>query len=127
MSFWSGIQQFFIVTEKDVIAIILKVREEAELAAHEISAALGWIADNTPAIAADIQEVLSIVQAIGIVDPRVDLAVTAAHEAIAALDAYATAYKSGTGTAQAVVSGYAALKQAQGAAAQASAVAVVSK
>ena len=124
MSIFSAIGWFFSVTEQDVLALIVKIKQAEAVVARDISAALGWIADNTPAIVADIEQVLSIVQVVGIADPKVELAVTAANEAVAALNAYATAYKNGTGTVQAVVSGYSALKQAQAAAATATAVTV---
>lgn len=124
MSFWDSVKGFFVTAEADVIAIVVKAKQEIDLVAHEIDLALGWIANNTPAIVADIEQVLGIVQAIGIVNPQVEAAVTAAHEAVAALDVFATAYKNGSGSAQSVVAGYAALQQAKAAAAAAKSVAV---
>ncbi len=124
MSFWTSLKKFFVTSEQDVLGIIVKIKQDVDILESDISAALKWIADNTPAIAADIESVLSVVQAIGIPNPAVQVAVTAANEAVLALNAYATAYKNGTGTAQAVIAGYSALKQAQAAAANAASAAV---
>ena len=120
----SWFTSWFATAEADVLKIIQVIKTEEQVLASDINKALKWVADNTPAIAADIQQVLSLVQILGIADPRVQVAVTTAHEAIAALDAYAKAYNSGTGTPQAVVAGYAALKSAQAAASTAASVAV---
>ena len=68
---------------------------------------------------------LSIVSVVGISSPQVEAAVVAANTAVSALNAYATAYKNGTGTPQAVLAGYSAFKNAQAAAAQATSAAVL--
>jgi hypothetical protein len=127
MSILTWLESKISVGEADVVAIVIKVKQGAELVAHEINAALGWIADNTPAIAADIQQAASLIQLAGVIDPlaepEVQAAVIAANTAVASLNAFANAYKSGTGTAAAVVAGYSAIKNAQSAAAKATALA----
>jgi len=127
-SILSWLENALTVTENDVVAIVVKVKQGVELAAHEVSAALGWIADNTPAIAADIQQVSSIIQLAGVVDPAaaagVTAAVAAANTAVAGLNAFASAYNNGSGNAASVVAGYTAIKQAQAAVASATAIAV---
>jgi hypothetical protein len=123
----SWLESRITVTEQDVVALVVKVKQGIALAAHEINAGLGWIANETPNIAADIQQAASLVQLAGVVDPAAEpevvAAVAAANTAVAGLNAFATAYKSGTGTAQSVVAGYTAIKAAQSAAANAAAIA----
>ena len=126
MSFFDTLKSFFVTTEKDVFDLIVLIEQDGEVLINEIEAALTWIANNTPAIAADIQRVLSIVQVVGITNPTVEAAVVAANEAVSALNAFAAASKSGAGTAESVVAGYTALKQAQAAVAAATAHAVSS-
>jgi hypothetical protein len=127
MSWLSNVENFFVTTEQDVLKIIVKVKQDIQIADHEINLALAWIADHAPAIAADIEGVLSIVQVAGLANPAVGVAIAAANEAVVALNAYATAYQKGQGTAASVVQGYSAFKQAQAAAASAASVAVSAK
>jgi len=124
MSFLSKIEHFFSVTEQDVLTVIVKFKQGLEVGERDVSYALGWIADNIGQIDSYMESVLSIAQVVGAVNPTVEAAIVAAHEAVAALDAFAAAYKSGTGTVHAVASGYSALKLAQAAAAKATAAAV---
>jgi hypothetical protein len=121
---FSSIKNAVYVVETDVLLTIEKIKQEAIVAESEISAALRWIASNTPAITADIQQVLGLVQVVGIANPQVEAAVVAANAAVGALNVYAAAYNKGTGTAASVIAGYSAFKQAQAAAATATSVAV---
>jgi hypothetical protein len=120
----SWFSSFLSTAESDVIKTITAIKSEATVAIADINAALKWIADNAGTITTDIQEVLGLVQVVGIANPSVEAAVTAANAAVGALNAYAAAYKSGTGTPAAVIAGYSAFKQAQAAAASATAIAV---
>ena len=128
MTILSWLEDALTVTEKDVVAIIVKVKQGIELAETEISAALGWIANNSGTIASDVQQVSSILLAAGTIvpaaAPEVDAAVAAANVAVAGLNQFASAYKSGSGTVASVVAGYTAIKQAQSAVANATALAV---
>lgn len=124
MSFLSVIENFFSITEKDVVALVLKIKHDIDVTNAQVKAAMGWIANATPQITKDIQTVESIVQVIGVGNPTVAAAVAAANVAVAGLNAYATAYNNGTGTPAAVVAGYSAAKLAQAAAANAASVAV---
>ena len=124
MSFLTTIEGWWAVTEQDVWATVVKIKQDIDVAESDIIAALNWIADNAPAIAADIQRVLSIVQVVGISSPAVETAVVAANEAVSALNAFATASKSGANTVDSVVAGYSALNSAQAAVASATAHAV---
>lgn len=127
-SFLSWLEHALTVTEQDVVEIVVKAKQEVQLIAHEIKAALGWIADNTPAIAADIQRIESILQLVTIVDPAAKIAVlesvALANTAVAGLNAFASAYRNGTGDVESVVAGYSAIKSAQAAVAKATAIAV---
>lgn len=128
MTILSWLEDALTVTEKDVVAIIVKVKQGVALAESEISAALGWIANNASVIASDVQQVSSILLAAGTIDPavapEVQAAVAAANLAVAGLNTFASAYNSGAGTVQSVVAGYTAIKNAQSAVAKAAAVAV---
>ena len=120
----SWFTSWFTTAEADVLKIIQVIKTEEQILASDISKALKWVADNTPQIAADIQQVLSLVQAVGIVNPEVEAAIATANTAVSALNAYAASYKSGSGTPQAVLAGVAAYKNAQSAVATATAAAV---
>lgn len=121
----SWFTSFFTTVEADIIKIVTAIKTEEQILAKDVNLALKWIAANTPAITADIQQVLSIIQVVGITSPQVEAAVVAANTAVTALNAYATAYKNGTGTPAAVIAGYSAYKNAQASAAQAASAAVL--
>lgn len=124
-SFTTALWNFIDETESDVLVIIQDIKAGAAVVESDITNALHWIASNTPAIAADIEEVVSIVTAIGVTsNPEVAAAVTAANVAVTALNAFATANNAGADNAQSVLAGYVAVKQAQAAVASASAAAV---
>jgi prophage DNA circulation protein len=123
-SFESGFENFIVETESDVQAVIVKVKQGVTAAEAAIDDALKWIANNTPAIAQDIEEVLSIVTTLGLgANPEVAAAVTAANVAVTALNAFASSENSGATNTAALLSGYTALKQAQSAVASATAAA----
>jgi len=123
MSIGSWFSSFWAATEADVLQLVVNIKQDVAIAEADIASALNWIANNTPAIVADIQSVLSVVQVIGVGNPTVAAAVTAANEAVSALNAFSTSYQSGSGSTTAVLAGYSALKLAQAAAATAASVA----
>ena len=124
-SFTTALWNFIDETESDVLAIIQDIKAGAAVAEADINNALHWISSNTPAIAADIEEVLSIVTTLGVgSNPEVAVAITAANTAVTALNAFAAASNSGASNTQAVLAGYVAVKQAQAAVASASAATV---
>jgi hypothetical protein len=120
----SWFSSFFSAAEADVISIVTQIKQDVEIAEADVVKALQWVADNAGTITSDIQQVLGVVQILGISNPAVETAVTAANSAVNALNVYAAAVKNGTGTPQAVVQGYTAYKQAQQAAAGAMAAVV---
>jgi hypothetical protein len=124
-NFVAGVKHFITETEADVVALVVKIKNEEEVIAADLAAAQKWIAANSPAIASDIQGVLKIVEAIGVgANPEVAIAITAANDAVTALNAFAAASNSGAGAAQAVVKGYVAVKKAQSASSAAAAAAI---
>jgi len=111
-----SVMSFFRTTEDDIIKVLGKIKDEAVVLPGEINSALKWLAGNTPAIASDIQAVLSIVEVLGVAtNPAVATAVADANLAVTALNAYAAASKAGKPNVQAVVQGYVALQQANAA------------
>ena len=125
MSFFSQIEHFFTVFETDVVAVVIKIKQAEEVAAHEVSLVLNWIANNVGTIAQDLQLVESVAVAVA-PTPQVLVAIATANEAMAALNAYAQAHALGQSTAQAAINGYTAFKQAQAAASTAVAAATSS-
>lgn len=116
MTFITSLQNFITETEADVVAVVAAIKADAAVVASDLTAAEHWIASNTPAIAADIQQVLSLVEAVGVgSNPEVAAAVVAANLAVAALNSFANASNAGASPTQAVVAGYVAVKQAQSA------------
>ena len=122
MSFLTTIENAFTTTEADIVAIVVKIKTEAEVVESEIKTALSWVAANAPQIVSDLQSVVGIVTTIGIAaNPQVAVAIKAANLAVNALNAFATASNAGQTSTAAVLAGYVAVKQAQAAAASAAA------
>lgn len=114
MSFMDSLKNFITETEADVVKVVAAIKADAAIVESDIVAAQHWIASNAPAIAADIQQVLGLVEAVGVgANPEVAAAVVAANLAVNALNAFAAASNTGASPAQAVVAGYVAVKQAQ--------------
>lgn len=125
MSLFSEIENWLTESEPKVLSLIVQIERDVQIAESDISAAMKWIAQQAPSISTDIQNVVALVMEIGLgSNPTISAAVVAANTAVAALNAYAQAYNSDSGTAQAVVQGYLAVQQARAASAQASAAAV---
>ena len=118
-SWFTELEGFFTTTETDVVNLIAKIKQGVDVAQNDIHGVVKWVANNAPAIASDIQQVLLIVQALGVVSPQVELAIAAANAAVVALNAFAAAQKAGQSDATSVIAGYTAVKQAQAAVAQA--------
>jgi hypothetical protein len=119
------IENIFEMTEADVVAVIVDIKTGVEVAAEKVNAALKWVAANAPSIVADIQQVETIVETVGLASqPDVAAAIVAANASVAALNAFAAAENSGQSNTAALLSGYVAVKQSQAAAASAAAVAV---
>lgn len=124
MSFLSTIENLFTETETDIIALVAAVKKGEAVVAGDIDRAIKWVASETPTIVADLQSAVALVTAVGVAsNPDVAAAITAANLAVTALNAFAAASSSGTTDAQAIVSGYVAVKQAQASAASAAAAA----
>ena len=116
MSFFDSWKAFLTETEADVVKIITAIKADAVIIEADVVAAQHWIANNAPTIAKDIQQVLGLVEAVGIgANPEVAAAVVAANLAVSALNAFAAQTNAGGNAAQSVVAGYVAVKQAQSA------------
>ena len=116
MSFFDSWKAFLTETEADVVKIITAIKADAVIIEADVVAAQHWIANNAPTIAKDIQQVLGLVEAVGIgANPEVAAAVVAANLAVSALNAFAAQTNVGGNAAQSVVAGYVAVKQAQSA------------
>lgn len=116
MTFLTSLQNFITETEADVVAIVTNIKAGVAVVESDLVAAEHWVASNAPAIAADIQQVLGLVEAVGVgANPQVAAAVIAANLAVNALNAFAAASNTGATPSQAVVAGYVAVKQAQSA------------
>lgn len=126
MTWFTDIQHFFTTTEQDVLSLIAKIKTEAAVVETEIHSALRWVSDQAPAIAADIQMVATLVKTVGVINPTVEAAITAANVAVIGLNAFSHAMKTGANDSAAVVQGYVAVKGAQGAVAAAATAAALS-
>ena len=117
MNLFDEIRGFFVATEHDVIAVIEAIKKDIPVIESDIAAALRWVARQTPTIAADLQTTEALVTAVGAAgNPNVAAAIAAANIAVAGLNAFAASYNSGKPSAEAVVQGYVALKNASSAA-----------
>lgn len=128
MSILSWIEDHISVAEKDVVAIVIKAKNDIELTAHEISAGLGWVASHTPDIASGLQRLEQILELVSIVDPAAKLEIAAvvatANVAMAGLNKFAAAYSAGNGDVSSVLAGYEAINAARAAVATATKLAV---
>lgn len=124
MSFdFTTLKNWISETEADVLSVVAQIKAEATVIESDITAALHWVASNAPTIAADIGQVVSVVETVGLgANPEVAAAITAANLAVQGLNAFAIASQSGKNNTQAVLAGYSAVKQAQAAAASAAAI-----
>lgn len=124
MSFLSTIENLFSETEIEVIALVVAVKKGESVVASDIDKAIKWVVSETPAIVANLQGAVALVEEVGVAsNPDVAIAITAANAAVTALNAFAAASNSGSTDAQAIVQGYVAVKQAQASAASAAAAA----
>lgn len=122
------------LVEQDVLNFIQKAEQGFQIAVTDCENVLQWVAQQTPAIAADLQMVTSFVGAVPAVagNPEVLAAVTAANLAVQGLNAFAQSYNQATAgggitvtqATQAIVSGYQAVKSAQAATASVASTAV---
>lgn len=119
VSILSSIESLWQKNETFVLGIIVNIKSGVAVLEKDIAAANVWIVSHATTITADIESIVGIVQAAtaaGIKLPSgVSAAVQTANEAVAALNAYATAAGSGTNTANALIAGYTAAKQASAA------------
>jgi len=119
MTWYTDIEHFFKTTEEDVLALIAKIKTEAAVIETDIHAALRWVSNQAPAIAADVQMVANLIKTVGVINPTVEAAIQAANIAVIGINAFANATKAGKNDTAAVVQGYVAVKQAQAAVATA--------
>lgn len=113
-------------TEADVQAIITNIKSDVAVVESDIDAALHWIASNETPISNAIIQVVNLIEAFGVAgNPEVAAGVAAANLAVQGLNAFAGAVSSGQNDVQSVITGYAAVKQAQAQIAAATAAAVV--
>jgi len=125
MSFLDSLRNFVSETEADVLKIVILIKTDAEVLEKDIANVLHWVASNTPAIAADIEKVVSIIETVGLsANPEVGAAISAANLAVQGLNAFAAASNAGNASVDAVLAGYTAVKQAQAAVASAAAITV---
>jgi len=123
--FLTGLENWFVTTEAQVLQIIAQIKADVVVAEGQINTALTWVAQNVPTIAGDINNVTALVQTVGLANaPAVATAIKDANLAVTALNAFAAASAAGQSNAQAVMQGYVAVKQAQAAVATAAAAAV---
>ena len=128
-TFSQEVSSWFHTTEQTVLGFIEKIVTGAEVAESEVQKGLSWIAANTPQIAAGVEQAETLIASIASVTPgvatssAVQTAINDANKAVDALNAFATANKTGATGATALVTGYVAYQQATAAAASAKAAA----
>jgi hypothetical protein len=108
---------FFETTEADAVKVIVKIKAGVEYTAHELATAFNWLVAHAGQIAAGVSTVSQAVgtlAAAGVnMPPQVATAIKDANIAVAGLNAMAA--DASKGTAEALVAGYVAAKQASNA------------
>lgn len=118
------VASWFVTTEANVQAVIVLVQKDIAVIEADVDAALKWVANNTPTIVSYVEAVIGFASQVGLSStPAGAAAVLAAQTAIATLNAVAQAQNTGASDIQTLLAGYAAIKQAQGAASSAAAAA----
>lgn len=129
MSFFSGLEAFFVTVESDVIKTIANIQQGFGAAAHEIQAGLNWVAQQAPAATAAAKQISSVAALVApevsAINPGAGAAMTAGVAALNmasnALDAFSAqmAANAGASTAQtdatALLAAYHTLKSSQAA------------
>lgn len=115
------------IVEADIQTFIAKIKNDVEVAIADLEKGLSWLASETPAIAAGVQQLATFAEAVAPAAGPAGMAVvtasvTAANVAMAGLTAFAASYNQATTTgitatkaAQALVTGYTALTTAKAA------------
>lgn len=120
MNVFGNIKAWFVHTEQDVVAFMLKVWNEQAVIESEIQSAAAWIVrSGLPALVDDINKISPFVAVIGTATghPELTANMAALNTAMVGIQAFAAAANSGSITADQVVAGYGSLKNASAAAA----------
>lgn len=113
-SWEANLESWVVETEADVQALVVAINKNAAFTESQLASGLSWVAKEVPTIVPFIEQALSFATAVGAAaNPEAALVITAAQEAIAALNAVAQAQNSGATTVQTLLSGYSAVKSAQ--------------
>lgn len=119
MNIFGTIRGFFVTTERDVVAFMMKVWDEVPVVEAEISKAANWITNKgLPTLTADVAAITPFVSVIGTAVGHPELAANmlALDTALAGIQAFASSVNAGSVTPDQVVAGYGSLKQASAAA-----------
>ena len=115
--FEAEINSWFVNLQTEALTIYAKIVAGIDVAESDLAIVFKYVQNNGPTIVADLQEVLAIFQAVGVVVPGPVL--IAANAAVAALNAIAVAQTAGQTTPQTAVAGIVAVEQAAQAKSQA--------
>lgn len=117
-TFEANAENWLVETETDVQAFIALVQKGITYAESALTSALEWVANEVPTVVPIIEEALSFAGAVGAAsNPEAAVVITAAQEAVAALNAVAQAQGTGANDIQTLLAGYNAVKTAQASAA----------
>jgi len=101
---------WFVNVEQEAMTVFAKIVAGIDVAESELASLFSWIKTNGPTVVADLQQVLAIFQAVGIIIPNPVL--IAANAAVAGLNAIAAAQAAGQLTPATAVAGVQAVQQA---------------
>lgn len=125
MSILSTIKSWISVDEAWVLKTIVQFNAAVQVTAKDLAKAVGWINGEIPSAIAFVKTVEGLIaeaQAAGVpMPPQVSAAIATANVVMAGINAYAANVSAGAPTIDAVLTGYAAVKQAQAAGANAAA------
>ena len=119
MSIFNSIKSFFVTTESDVQALMVRCWNEVPILEREIAGAALWITNTgLPALTNDIKAITPFVSVLSTAAGHSELSTSMAalNAAMAGVQAFATSASNGPLTADQVVAGYRSLKQASAAA-----------
>jgi hypothetical protein len=121
-NFLSNLTNVFVTTETWVFGVVTKIKSGVQIAENDVAYGLRWIANNTPAITAYVQEIEAAIAVIVAANPAFGTstayktALTAANGLVAGLQAIQADETTNKSNAATLADAYAAFKSAQAAA-----------
>lgn len=119
MSFLTWLENTVTTTEHDIQMIVADIVKGVQVFESDLQKVVDWAVKAAPTVTASLGTITSVLATVGF--PAAAPEIMAANEAIAAINAFASAYKNGAGDVNSALAAYSVVKTGQAAAANAAA------